>query len=85
VRQVHGGVGKQAWWFDRVAGEREGPCPTGPDPTDVIVVLVRQHDRRYLGEVYAQRLGVVDQGGAGPANRFRPVSNSSTSLPARTR
>jgi hypothetical protein len=37
----------------------------------VIVVLVRQHDRRYLGEVYAQRLGVVDQGGAGPAKQVQ--------------
>lgn len=85
VGQGHGGVGDQAWWFERVAGERERAGPLRVGATDVILVLVRQHHRRHLGQVHAQRLGVVDQGRAGPANRFRPVSNSSVSLPARTR
>jgi hypothetical protein len=71
VGQGQGGEGDQAFRFDRVAGEREGAGPLGPDATDVIFMLVRQHHRRHLGQVHAQHLGVVDQGRAGAAKQVQ--------------
>jgi hypothetical protein len=48
--------------------------PLGPDPTDVILMLVRQHHRRHLGEVHAERLGVIDQGRLGSAKQIQAGS-----------
>jgi hypothetical protein len=83
VGQRQGGVGDQAWWFDRFGGEGEGAGPLGTDAADVVFMLVGQHHRRHLGQVHAQGLGVVGQGRAGRAEQVQ-AGIEQQPLPARS-